>query len=286
MMRAREGGQDCFRFYEEAMNARAMPRLRMEIALRQALEHKELHVVYQPKADLQTGRMAGCEALVRWTHPEMGSVSPAEFIPLAEESGLILRIGHWVMETVCVQLRHWLDEELECPAVAVNVSALQFLRADLVGDVRHLLAKYRLPPRLLMIEITESILMVDPERAIQMMSDLRSAGIKLAIDDFGTGYSSLSMLRRFPLDYLKIDRSFVSDLPESEANVAIAGAVISLAQNLNLRVTAEGVETADQMMFLRTRGCHEMQGYYFCRPVHAEVVEKMLREAARIEFPE
>jgi diguanylate cyclase (GGDEF)-like protein/PAS domain S-box-containing protein len=286
MMRARECGQDCFRFYEEAMNAQAMPRLRMELALRQALERHELYVVYQPKADLQTGRMAGCEALVRWTHPEMGPVSPAEFIPIAEESGLIMSIGYWVMESVCAQLRRWLDEELDCPAVAVNVSALQFLRADLVGDVRRLLAQYRLPPRLLMIEITESILMADPARAVQMMGELRDTGIKLAIDDFGTGYSSLSTVSRFPLDYLKIDRSFVSDLPESEANVAIAGAVISLAHNLKLRVTAEGVETAAQMMFLRARGCHEMQGSYFCHPVAAEVVERMLRDDARVEFPE
>jgi diguanylate cyclase (GGDEF)-like protein/PAS domain S-box-containing protein len=286
MMRARESGQDGFRFYEEAMNAHAMPRLRMEIALRQALERKELHVVYQPKVDLQTGRMTGCEALVRWTHPDLGPVSPAEFIPLAEQCGLILRIGAWVMEAVCAQLRHWLDAGLECQAVAVNVSALQFQRADLVGEVLALLAKYRLPAQLLMIEITESVLMTDPGGAIQMMGDLRNSGIKLAIDDFGTGYSSLSMLKRFPLDYLKIDRSFVSDLPQSEANIAIAGAIISLAQNLGLRVVAEGVETREQMMFLRQRGCHEMQGYYFSRPILPDALEKMLKDLPGIEMAE
>lgn len=278
MDRARESGRDGFCFYAEEMNASAFPRLRLEIALRQAMEAEELFLVYQPKVGLQDGQITGAEALVRWRHPEMGLVSPGDFIPLAEESGLILPIGRWVLERACAQIRAWLDEGLDCRSVAVNVSPVQFFREDIVSQVTELLAAYRLEPRFLMIEITEGTLMRDPERAIEMMQALKRIGIKLAIDDFGTGYSSLSALKRFPIDYLKIDRSFVAGLASNESDGAIAMAVISLARSLELQVVAEGVETPEQREYLRTRQCDEMQGYLFSPPLPAPRFAGLLQQ--------
>lgn len=281
MLRAKENGWDSLCFYNEEMDAEAVPRLRLEIGLRQALERDELFLVYQPKAALPAGGITGAEALVRWRHPELGLVSPAEFIPVAEGCGLILPIGRWVMEKACAQMRAWLDEGLDCPPVAVNVSPQQFFRDDIVGQVEELLAAYRLDPALLMIEITEGTLMRDPERAIRTMLALKEVGIKLAIDDFGTGYSSLSALKRFPIDYLKIDRSFVSDLTVNASDAAIAMAVISLARSLGLRVIAEGVETPEQLAYLSERGCDEMQGYLFSPPVPAASFADLLRSLRR-----
>jgi EAL domain-containing protein (putative c-di-GMP-specific phosphodiesterase class I) len=264
------------------MNARAMPRLRMEVGLRQAVERDELFLVYQPKVDLRSGAVTGAEALIRWQHPEMGLISPAEFIPIAEESGLILPIGQWVLETACAQIRQWQDDGVGPQTIAVNVSPIQFFRSDVVGEVRHLLDKYRLDPRLLMIEITESTLMRDTDRAALMMHQLKALGIKLAIDDFGTGYSSLSALKRFPIDYLKIDQSFVANLTTDASDAAIAVAVISLAHSLGLRVIAEGVETPAQLEYLRGRDCDEMQGYFFSRPILAGQMATLMRDVDKI----
>jgi diguanylate cyclase (GGDEF)-like protein len=282
MYRAKETERGSFCFYAEDMNARAMPRLRMEVGLRQAVERDELFLVYQPKVDLRTGVITGAEALIRWQHPEMGLISPAEFIPIAEESGLILPIGQWVLETACAQIRQWQDQGVGPQTIAVNVSPIQFFRSDVVGEVRHLLDKYRLDPRLLMVEITESTLMRDTDRAAQMMHQLKALGIKLAIDDFGTGYSSLSALKRFPIDYLKIDQSFVANLTTDASDAAIAVAVISLAHSLGLRVIAEGVETPAQLEYLRGRDCDEMQGYFFSRPIQASQMEALMRDVDKI----
>lgn len=285
MNRAKEMGRDTFCFYDANMNARAAQRLRLELELRRALERKELYLEYQPKADLLTGEVSGCEALCRWRHPELGMIPPGEFIPVAEESGLILTIGRWVLESACAQLREWQNAGLTCRRVAVNVSALQFLRDDLVADVSVLLSRYRLDAGMLMLEITESTLMRDPERAVSTMHRLKAVGIRLAIDDFGTGYSSLSTLKRFPIDYLKIDRAFISELTTHASDAAIAVSIIALAHSLNLRVIAEGVESEGQMLYLRGRGCDEMQGYHFSRPIEPEAFATLLANGQGLPLP-
>jgi diguanylate cyclase (GGDEF)-like protein len=283
MYRAKEAGPGSFCFYAGEMNAHAVPRLRLEAGLRKAIERGQLFLMYQPKVDLAGGAMSGAEALLRWRHPELGLVSPAEFIPIAEESGLILPIGAWVLESACAQIRQWLDDGVDCQSIAANVSPVQFFRSDLVGQITALLRKYRLAPRHLMIEITESTLVRDTERAVVVMRQLKELGIKLAIDDFGTGYSSLSALKRFPIDYLKIDRSFVTDLTAAACDDAIAEAILALARGLGLRVVAEGVETAEQLQFLRARACDEIQGYYFSRPLEAAQLAALIRRGAGLE---
>ncbi|NMG31779.1 EAL domain-containing protein [Aromatoleum evansii] len=285
MNRAKETGRDTVCFYDATMNARAAPRLRLELELRRAVERDELYLEYQPKVDLLTGAVVGCEALCRWRHAELGMVSPGEFIPVAEESGLILPIGHWVLESACARMRDWLDTGVACPRVAVNVSALQFLRDDLVAEVSALLSRFRLDGGTLMLEITESTLMREPERAIKMMRSLKALGVRLAIDDFGTGYSSLGMLKRFPLDYLKIDRAFITDLTTNASDAAIAVSIIALARSLNLRVIAEGVETEGQMLYLRGRGCDEMQGCHFSPPLAPESFADMLAGGRTMPLP-
>ncbi|KON80346.2 EAL domain-containing protein [Azoarcus sp. PA01] len=285
LFRAKEMGRDTFCFYETDLNVRTAPRLRLELALRRGIEQDELFLAYQPKVDLLTGEVVGSEALCRWRHPELGLISPGEFIPIAEESGLILPIGRWVLETACAQARRWIDAGIDYRRIAVNVSPLQFFRDDLVADVAALLSRYRLEPASLMLEITESALMGNPARAILMMQQLKAIGVKLAIDDFGTGYSSLSALKRFPIDYLKIDRAFVTDITTNASDAAIAVSIISLAHSLNLRVIAEGVETEGQVLYLRGRGCDEMQGYHFSPPVAPEALATLIRDHQRLVFP-
>ncbi len=285
MFRAKEVGRDTFCFYDSSMNARATSRLHLEIELRRAIERGELALAYQPKVDLLTGEITGVEALCRWRHPESGMVSPGEFIPIAEESGLILPIGRWVLETACAQMRQWLDAGLDCRRMAVNVSPVQFFRDDLVTEVSGLLSRFRLQPASLMLEITESTLTTDPPRAIAMMRHLKAVGVKLAIDDFGTGYSSLSALKHYPIDYLKVDRAFITDLTTNATDAAIAVSIVSLAHSLNYRVIAEGVETEGQLLYLRGRGCDEMQGYHFSPPVFPEVLSEMLTAGQRLAFP-
>jgi EAL domain-containing protein (putative c-di-GMP-specific phosphodiesterase class I) len=243
------------------MNARSFERLAMESSLRHALGRHEFRLAYQVKMDIATGRMSGVEALVRWMHPEMGLVPPVEFIPLAENMGLISEIGAWVLEAACRQCKSWHDLGLPPVGVAVNVSALQFRESDVPAVVRRALAVTGPEPRYLELELTESVLMQRVEEVAAVLHELRALGVRISIDDFGTGYSSLSYLTRMPIDSLKIDRSFVND---------ITAEIINLAHNLKLKAVAEGVETTAQADFLRSKGCDELQGYLISRPVSAE----------------
>ena len=273
MFRAKEQ-RGHYRFYEDGMGVAIAKRLELESALRRALERNEFVIHYQPQADLMTGRIVGMEALVRWQHPERGLVPPAEFIPLAEETGLIVALGEWVLHNACLQLQSWLQQGFAPLVVAVNLSGRQLESQDLVEKVAMVLNKTGLPPHLLELEITESIIMQRAEDIIPMLHRLKEMGIKLAIDDFGTGYSSLSYLKRFPIDMLKIDRSFLQGIPTDPDDGAIITAIVALAKSLRLKVTAEGVELKEQKVFLQEQGCHMMQGYYLSKPLSAAVFEQ------------
>ncbi|HEX7641649.1 MAG TPA: EAL domain-containing protein [Burkholderiaceae bacterium] len=276
MYRAKELGRNNAQFFTAMMNQRALERLRIESDLRNALERQEFLLHYQPQVDLNTGRVLGVEALLRWQHRELGLVPPGRFIALAEETGLIVPLGAWVLQTACRQVKQWQDEGLGPLRVAVNLSARQFGQKDLVESVAETLLETGLDPACLEIELTESLVMTDVERAIGVLRNLKSLGVKLSIDDFGTGYSSLSYLKRFPIDVLKIDQSFVRDIALDPEDAAIAAAIISLAHSLRLHVIAEGVETEAQLTFLRRHGCDQMQGYYFSRPLAAADMQRML----------
>jgi EAL domain-containing protein (putative c-di-GMP-specific phosphodiesterase class I) len=258
------------------MNLRLDERVALERALRGALERKEFFIEYQPQAELSSCRIVGAEALLRWQHPERGLISPAQFISLAEETGLIIPIGEWVLHTACMQNKAWLDAGLQPIRISVNLSALQFRQKDMVDLVRKTLAATGLPPQYLELEITESMLIHDAEAVIAVVRDLHSMGVHLALDDFGTGYSSLSYLKRFRVHRLKIDQSFVRDINIDPDDAAISAAVISLGHALNMTVIAEGVETSDQSTFLAALGCDEVQGYYFGRPMAAADFARLL----------
>ena len=278
MYRAKEHGKNNYQFYSSQMNLHSFERLVLERFLRRALEQEEFQLYYQPKIDLVTGCVTGMEALLRWIHPGMGMISPTKFIPLAEETGLIVPIGAWVLHTACAQIRAWQLAGLPPLRVAVNLSARQFAHDDLHATIERALAETGLAPELLELEITESLTMDNPEHAAALLKKLKALGIRLAIDDFGTGYSSLGYLKRFPIDNVKIDRSFIKDIPDDEDDVAITQAVIAMSHSLRLKVIAEGVETAEQLEFLRTHGCDEAQGYLFGAPMPAEdFVKLMLR---------
>jgi len=277
MYRAKERGRNMIQFYAAAMNARAFERLTLENGLRHALEAGELMLHYQPQVDLVSSQIIGMEALLRWRHLKLGMIAPAEFIPLAEETGLIVPIGEWVLKTVCAQIRAWQEAGLPALPVAVNLSARQFMQAGLAEQVAGILAATGLKANQLELEITESLLMKDVEGAVDTLRIFKAMGVGLAIDDFGTGYSSLNYLKRFPIDRLKIDQSFVRDITIDSDDAAIALAVIAMAHSLRLKVIAEGVETAAQLDFLRSRHCDEMQGYYFSRPLPAEEIAALLR---------
>lgn len=278
MYRAKDAGGNAFRFYAQEMNLRALARLEMESNLRRALERNEFLLHYQPQVDLVSGKMIGMEALLRWQPPGQKLISPLEFIPLAEETGLIVPIGEWVLRTACVQNMAWRKAGLPPVTMAVNLSACQFSKQDLVAMVTRTLHETGADPQWLELEITESMLMENPEEAAATLRELSATGIRLSVDDFGTGYSSLGYLKRFPIHTLKIDRSFVNDITTDADDAAITRAVISLAHNLKLKVLAEGVETLAQLEFLRAYGCGKMQGYYFSRPLPAAEIEKLLRE--------
>ncbi|MBV8633462.1 MAG: EAL domain-containing protein, partial [Burkholderiaceae bacterium] len=282
MYRAKELGRNNTQFFTATMNQRAMERLRIESDLRSALERHELLLHYQPQVDLATGRVVGVEALLRWEHRELGMVPPGRFIALAEETGLIVPIGAWVLQTACRQAREWQAAGFGSLRVAVNLSARQFSQKDLVESVAETLVETGLDPACLEIELTESLVMTDVERAIGVLRNLKFLGVKLSIDDFGTGYSSLSYLKRFPIDVLKIDQSFVRDITVDAEDAAIAAAIISLAHSLKLQVIAEGVETEAQLTFLRRHGCDQMQGYYFSRPVAPADLLQMLKTGASL----
>jgi diguanylate cyclase (GGDEF)-like protein/PAS domain S-box-containing protein len=267
MYHAKASGGEQFSFFSETMNVRARERLLLETELHHALERNELVLAYQPQADIDTGCLTGAEALLRWRHPERGLVSPNDFIPLAEETGLILPIGEWVIGEACRQIRAWINDGLPLIPVAVNLSARQFHQPDLVQRIEAALNLYQLPTRALVLEITETTVMDKAESTITILNRLADAGFSIAIDDFGTGYSSLSYLKRFPVDKLKVDKSFVSELPGNANDAAIATAIIQMGTSLGLRVVAEGVETSGQRDFLVDRGSHGMQGYWYGRPM-------------------
>ncbi|MBF0414956.1 MAG: EAL domain-containing protein [Magnetococcales bacterium] len=274
--RAKITGRDTCTFYQATMGEQANRRLKLERNMRLALEREEFVLYYQPKVSLVTGQVVGMEALVRWLPPDGGMVSPGEFIPVAEETGLILPLGEWILKTACMQNRVWRDAGFDRLRMAVNLSVRQFRQRDLFDRVRMILQQTGLTPQLLELEITESMVMDNVESVIVTMTRLRSLGLFIAVDDFGTGYSSLSYLKRFPIHTLKIDQSFVRDLTFDSDDASIINAIIAMAKSLKLTVVAEGVETAEQLNFLRMEGCDEMQGYYFSKPLSAEEFTALL----------
>ena len=278
MYRAKQEGRNNFRFFTPEMQVRSSRTLQLENALRHALARNELQLHYQPQVAMKDWRIIGVEALLRWRHPELGEISPAEFIPIAEGSGQILPIGEWVLRTAARQMRAWIDSGLEPMSIAVNLSAIQFRHANLPQMVTQILDEVRLPPQYLELELTEGVAMDNPLAAIAVMDDLHGRGIRMSIDDFGTGYSSLNYLKRFQVYKLKIDQSFVRDITTDPEDRAIVGAIISLANSLGLQTIAEGVETEGQLVYLRERGCGEAQGYYFSKPLPAEEFEAFVRQ--------
>jgi diguanylate cyclase (GGDEF)-like protein/PAS domain S-box-containing protein len=281
MYRAKQAGRNAYRFFTPEMQVQSSRALQLENGLRRALELQQLHLVYQPQVALQDEHIVGMEALLRWEHPVLGTVSPAEFIPIAEESGLILPIGEWVLRTAAQQMRVWLDVGLPVQQMAVNLSAVQFRHANLPELVTQVLAEVGLPARYLELELTEGVAMNDPLGAIAVMNNLHERGVRLSIDDFGTGYSSLSYLKRFQVYKLKIDQSFVRDITDDPDDKAIVVAVIALARSLGFQTIAEGVETQGQLDFLRAQGCDEVQGYFYSRPLPADAFEAFVRRHAQ-----
>ena len=276
MYQAKENGRQSFQFFKPAMNARAVERQSIEESLRRALERQEFTLHYQPKINIKTGAITGAEALIRWTHPSRGPMSPAQFIPVAEDCGLILPIGRWVLRHATEQAQAWLDAGLPPATMAVNVSAMEFRDDDFLKVLFTTLDESRLNPRALELELTESVLMKRVASTALILQTLRKIGVQVTIDDFGTGYSSLSYLRKFPIDTLKIDRSFVAQIAIGHDDAAIVTAVIGMARSLKLRVVAEGVETFEELEFLHAHHCEEAQGYYFSLPVPAEQFARLL----------
>jgi EAL domain-containing protein (putative c-di-GMP-specific phosphodiesterase class I) len=274
---AKESGRNNVRFFANDMNAQAVQQLTLENGLRLALEKKELFLVYQPQMEIATGRITGLEALLRWQHPELGLVPPDKFIRIAENSGLIMPIGEWVLRTACSQARKWQDEGLPAVSVAVNVSAIQFRQEDFCELIRRVLNETGLAPQYLELELTESLLLANADVTLSVIQELKAMGLTLAIDDFGTGYSSFNYLRQFGVSKLKIDRSFIRDVAVNPDDAAITTAIVSMAKSLNLKVIAEGVEDEAQMSFLRAHQCDEIQGYYFSKPLAVDKVADKLR---------
>jgi diguanylate cyclase (GGDEF)-like protein/PAS domain S-box-containing protein len=277
MYQAKENGRQSYQFFKAVMNVRAVERQSIEESLRRALERKEFSLHYQPKVKLATAEITGAEALIRWTHPTRGPVSPANFIPVAEDCGLILPIGHWVLQEACKQARAWLDAGLPLGTIAVNISSMEFREDSFLDSVFTTLSDTGLDPRFLELELTESVLMKRAESAASVLRALRTRGVQIAVDDFGTGYSSLSYLRKFPIDALKIDQSFVRQITSTPDDTTIVTAVISMGRSLKLRVVAEGVETPGELAFLRARQCDEAQGFYFSRPVLPQQFANLLK---------
>jgi diguanylate cyclase (GGDEF)-like protein len=271
MYRAKDKG-GAYQFYAPQMNALGNERLVLEAGLRRAQERGELELHYQPKMNLGTQRIVGVEALMRWRHPVMGLIAPTRFIPIAEETGLIESLGRWALTQACADARSWQQSGLPAIQTSVNLSPRQLLSRTLIADIRRILDTSGLHPSLLELEITEGAMMKNPEHAAGLLQDIRDMGIGLAIDDFGTGYSSLSYLKRFPLTSVKIDRSFIHDLPLDAHAQALTESIITLAHGLGMKVVAEGVETAAQLAYLQRRGCDEIQGYWLCKPVPADEV--------------
>jgi diguanylate cyclase (GGDEF)-like protein len=277
MYQAKENGRQSYQFFKPAMNVRAVERQSIEESLRRALERQEFVLYYQPKIHLRTREITGAEALIRWTHPSRGPVSPAQFIPVAEDCGLIVPIGRWVLREACKQARTWVDAGLPPSTMAVNISAMEFRDENFLESVFAILKETGLDPSSLELELTESVLMKRAESAASVLQTLRARGVQVAVDDFGTGYSSLSYLRKFPIDALKIDQSFIRQITSAPFDTTIVTAVISMARSMNLRVVAEGVETQEELAFLQAHECDEAQGYYFSHPVLPQQFAKLLQ---------
>ncbi|HEY0489672.1 MAG TPA: EAL domain-containing protein [Telluria sp.] len=285
MYRAKEAGRDAFRFFTAEMNAQSMARLEMENALRRAIDHGEFVLHYQPKVHIASRRISGAEALIRWNRPGHGMVSPALFVPILEETGLIVRVGNWVLNEACRQIGAWGASKVGPVRLSVNVSGIQFFAGGLEAEVLNAIREHGISPELLELELTESSLMSNAEDTIAVLRNLKALGIEISIDDFGTGYSSLAYLKRFPIDKLKIDIAFVREVTSNPDDAAIVLAIINMAHSMKLDVVAEGVETEAQLSYLRRHGCDEMQGYYFSRPVPAAEFERMLLEGKGLSAP-
>jgi EAL domain-containing protein (putative c-di-GMP-specific phosphodiesterase class I) len=279
--RAKSAGRNCFRVFSRDLSEEIQRRVLLETRLKQALEHKELALHYQPKLEIRTGRLMGWEALLRWQSAELGMVSPDEFIPVAEHTGLILPIGDWVVREACRQMRAWQDAGLLAGTMAVNLSTRQFRQKDLAEEVSAALHDTGLAAGDLELEITESSIMDNLATAATVLTELERLGLRIAVDDFGTGYSSLSYLKSFPIHCLKIDRSFIRDIPGDENDTAIVRTIIALAGSLGLTVVAEGVETDAQLAYLRTHHCDQAQGYFFSRPLPPDECIKLMRAGLR-----
>ncbi|WP_234488619.1 bifunctional diguanylate cyclase/phosphodiesterase [Oxynema sp. CENA135] len=286
MSRAQQLGGNQYEFYNPSLTAHAIADLNLETSLRYALERSEFLVYYQPQVELKTGKIAGAEALVRWQHPEKGLVSPGKFIPLAEEIGLIVPIGQWVLQTACSQIQQWQARGLFEGRLAINLSIRQFNQPDLVPKLAEILETTGLEPSTLEIEVTESLLVQNIDNTIAKLKAIKALGMTIALDDFGTGYSSLSYLQQFPFDILKIDRCFVRNLPEDRKNAAIATAILQMAHGLNLKVVAEGVETYQELLFLYGQECDTLQGYLFSPPISTSEFETLLRTGKKLKLPE
>ncbi len=282
---AKQMGGNQFQFYSSNIQAVSMELLNLETNLRYALEHSQFQIYYQPQVDLTSGRIIGAEALIRWMHPEQGFISPGQFIPLAEQNGLIVPIGEWVLQTACQQLKKWQDAGLPPLRIAVNLSARQFNQPDLIDKIVNILTSTKLEPQYLEVELTESMLVDNVKLANSQLKELKALGISISLDDFGTGYSSLSYLQKFNLDILKIDRCFVTDINHNEKNATITKAIISMAHGLNLHVIAEGVEKEAELEFLREQKCNTIQGYLFSPPVPGDKFEEMLQNGAQLKLP-
>jgi len=271
MYHAKEEGKNNFQFFMPAMNKQAHHRLLLENKLRNAIEQDHFQLFYQPQIDLKTGDIIGSEALIRWFDPEQGMISPVEFIPLAEDTGLIGQIGDWVIDTACREMKALQDKGFPQIKVAINVSAFQFRHGKHLGEViSRALSEHQYPAKFLALELTESILIDDTKETLKILNAMRDLDITLAIDDFGTGYSSLSYLKQFPIDILKIDQSFIRDITTDMSDKAIVSAIIAMAKQLEIDVLAEGVETIEHQTFLQSQGCDYVQGYLYCRPIPAD----------------
>jgi diguanylate cyclase (GGDEF)-like protein len=283
MQRAKDSDPNSYQFFTPEMNARAFQRLAFESGLRRALMRDEFVIEYQPQVDLETGRIFGAEALLRWMHPDLGVVSPTEFVPVLEETGMVIPVGEWVLRRACEQARAWSDEGLPPVRIAINLSARQFKQPNLTDTVSRVLRSTGLDPSSLELELTEGILMEDTAQSGKKLQRLKQdEGLRVTIDDFGTGYSSLAYLKRFPLDVLKIDKSFVGDLARDPDDAAIVSTIINLAHNLRLKVIAEGVETGPQLQFLRDGGCDAIQGFFFSPPLPADDFAELLATGRRL----
>lgn len=282
MYRAKDQGKNNYQFYSQDLKCQSLERLALETNLRYALEEDQFFLHYQAKLDLKTGAISGVEALLRWRHPQLGVVMPSLFIPLAEETGLIVPIGKWVLKMACAQNVAWQREGIPALCMAVNLSARQFADDNLLQDIASVLEQTGMAPQLLELELTESMVMQQPERVAKLLADIKQMGVRLAIDDFGTGYSSLAQLKHFPIDTLKVDRSFISDIPQNSEDRAITEAIIALGKALSLTIVAEGVETLAQENFLRDSGGHQIQGYYFSQPVAPEQFAEMWHKHGKL----